>query len=112
MATIEGIGLVTAERLPSVLLSYQGQAVCLLDSAGTNVLVIEKSRRIGLTLPEQCGDQVIEGKTGVKIERAAALFNSLLCPGVRRLPFPGQYIVGAQSCSPRRTDGLGIHLFI
>lgn len=43
MATIEGVGLVTAERLPSVLLSYQGQAVGLLNSAGTNVLVIERA---------------------------------------------------------------------
>lgn len=49
MANIEGIGLVTAERLPSVLLSYQAKTVGLLDSAGTNVLVIEKSRRVGLT---------------------------------------------------------------
>lgn len=49
MANVEGIGLVSAQSLPHVLLSYQGTTVGLLDSAGTNVLVIEKSRRIGLT---------------------------------------------------------------
>ena len=31
------------------LLGYQQRAVGLLDTAGVNVLVIEKSRRIGLT---------------------------------------------------------------
>lgn len=35
--------------LPHVLLPYQQKAVGLLDTAGTNVLVIEKSRRIGMT---------------------------------------------------------------
>ncbi len=35
--------------LPKVLLPYQARAVSLLDSTGTNVLVVEKSRRIGLT---------------------------------------------------------------
>ncbi|MEX2480211.1 MAG: terminase family protein [Gammaproteobacteria bacterium] len=35
--------------LPDLLLPYQQRAVGLLDSAGTRVLVVEKSRRIGLT---------------------------------------------------------------
>jgi phage FluMu gp28-like protein len=35
--------------LPKVLLPYQADAVRLLDSASTRVLVVEKSRRIGLT---------------------------------------------------------------
>lgn len=35
--------------LPAVLLPYQAKGVGLLDSAGTHVLVIEKSRRIGFT---------------------------------------------------------------
>ncbi|WP_353429018.1 terminase large subunit domain-containing protein [Paracoccus denitrificans] len=35
--------------LPKVLLPYQARTVSLLESTGTNVLVIEKSRRIGLT---------------------------------------------------------------
>lgn len=35
--------------LPKVLLGYQGTTVELLNSASTGVLVIEKSRRIGLT---------------------------------------------------------------
>lgn len=35
--------------LPSVLLPYQQEAVRLLDAPGTEVLVVEKSRRIGLT---------------------------------------------------------------
>ena len=35
--------------LPSVLLPYQARTISLLESTGTNVLVIEKSRRIGLT---------------------------------------------------------------
>lgn len=35
--------------LPKVLLPYQARAVSLLDSVSTSVLVIEKSRRIGLT---------------------------------------------------------------
>lgn len=35
--------------LPAVLLSYQQDAVALLDTAGVNVLVVEKSRRIGYT---------------------------------------------------------------
>lgn len=35
--------------LPKVLLPYQARTISLLDSTGTNVLVIEKSRRIGLT---------------------------------------------------------------
>lgn len=35
--------------LPAVLLPYQQRAVGLLDSVGTQVLFIEKSRRIGLT---------------------------------------------------------------
>lgn len=35
--------------LPSVLLSYQQKSVALLDTVGVNVLVIEKSRRIGET---------------------------------------------------------------
>jgi len=48
-ANIAGIGLVTAASLPKVLLPYQGRALALLESAGTNVLVVEKSRRIGLT---------------------------------------------------------------
>ncbi len=48
-ATIAGIGTVTATSLPKVLLPYQGLTLSLLESAGTNVLVIEKSRRIGLT---------------------------------------------------------------
>jgi phage FluMu gp28-like protein len=41
--------LVAQVGLPKVLLPYQATAVSLLDSAGTNVLVVEKSRRIGLT---------------------------------------------------------------
>lgn len=35
--------------LPSVLMDYQAEAIRLLDTTGTNVLVIEKSRRIGFT---------------------------------------------------------------
>lgn len=35
--------------LPAVLLAYQGKAVHLLDTVNVNVLVIEKSRRVGLT---------------------------------------------------------------
>ncbi|MFN3971257.1 MAG: terminase large subunit domain-containing protein [Gemmobacter sp.] len=35
--------------LPKVLLPYQARAVSLLDSAATRVLVVEKSRRVGLT---------------------------------------------------------------
>ncbi|MDT9702019.1 terminase large subunit domain-containing protein, partial [Streptomyces sp. P17] len=35
--------------LPKVLLPYQAHTVRLLESAGTNVLVVEKSRRVGLT---------------------------------------------------------------
>lgn len=35
--------------LPKVLLRYQARTISLLESTGTNVLVIEKSRRIGLT---------------------------------------------------------------
>lgn len=35
--------------LPKVLLPYQAEAVRLLDTASTRVLVVEKSRRIGLT---------------------------------------------------------------
>lgn len=49
MSTIEGIGTITAEKLPSVLLPYQAKGVGLLDSASTRVLVVEKSRRIGFT---------------------------------------------------------------
>lgn len=49
VGTIAGIGLVTPATLPGVLLPYQGLTLQLLESAGTNVLVIEKSRRIGLT---------------------------------------------------------------
>ncbi|MEL7098279.1 MAG: terminase family protein [Pseudomonadota bacterium] len=36
-------------KLPAVLLPYQARAVGLLDSAATEVLFIEKSRRIGMT---------------------------------------------------------------
>ena len=46
-AHIAGIGAVTIERLPAVLLPYQAFTISLLDSC--SVLVIEKSRRIGLT---------------------------------------------------------------
>lgn len=35
--------------LPKALLPYQARTVRLLESTGTNVLVVEKSRRIGLT---------------------------------------------------------------
>ena len=35
--------------LPKVLLPYQARAVGLLESTATRVLVVEKSRRIGLT---------------------------------------------------------------
>lgn len=41
--------LVQESGLPAVLLPYQADVVGLLDSTGTHVLVIEKSRRIGLT---------------------------------------------------------------
>jgi len=41
--------LIDEVGLPEVLLPYQAKAVSLLDSAATQVLVIEKSRRIGLT---------------------------------------------------------------
>ena len=41
--------VVASVGLPAVLLPYQQRAVRLLDEAGTAVLVIEKSRRIGLT---------------------------------------------------------------
>lgn len=47
MAAIPQLAL--DEGLPSVLLPYQQRAVSLLDSAGTSVLIYEKSRRIGLT---------------------------------------------------------------
>ncbi|NCM96139.1 MAG: hypothetical protein GW948_02145 [Rhodobacterales bacterium] len=42
-AVIEQVGL------PKVLLPYQAQTVSLLESTATRVLVVEKSRRIGLT---------------------------------------------------------------
>lgn len=41
--------VIDAVGLPKVLLPYQQRAVSLLESTGTNVLVVEKSRRIGLT---------------------------------------------------------------
>lgn len=46
MTHVAGAG-VSVEKLPDVLLPYQGKAVGLLDSV--SVLVIEKSRRIGMT---------------------------------------------------------------
>lgn len=46
-AHIAGIGAVTAERLPGVLLAYQSKTIALLNTV--SVLVIEKSRRVGLT---------------------------------------------------------------
>ncbi len=49
MTHVAGAGQVSVEQLPNVLLSYQAEGVGLLDSAGTHVLVIEKSRRIGFT---------------------------------------------------------------
>jgi phage FluMu gp28-like protein len=46
----EAMPAVVAEvGLPKVLLPYQARAVRLLDDAATRVLVVEKSRRIGLT---------------------------------------------------------------
>jgi phage FluMu gp28-like protein len=39
----------TAPALPPVLLPYQARVVGLLDDSATRVLVVEKSRRIGLT---------------------------------------------------------------
>jgi phage FluMu gp28-like protein len=48
-ATIAGIGTVELVSLPKVLLPYQSRTIQLLESAGTSVLVVEKSRRIGLT---------------------------------------------------------------
>lgn len=46
----EAMPAVVAEvGLPKVLLPYQARAVSLLDNAATRVLVVEKSRRIGLT---------------------------------------------------------------
>lgn len=46
----QSIDRITAEvGLPSVLLGYQQRAVSLLDSASTQALFVEKSRRIGLT---------------------------------------------------------------
>jgi phage FluMu gp28-like protein len=42
-------GVVAEVGLPKVLLPYQARAVRLLDNASTRVLVVEKSRRIGLT---------------------------------------------------------------
>ncbi|MGZ9811273.1 terminase large subunit domain-containing protein [Pseudoroseicyclus sp. H15] len=42
-------GLVEEVGLPKVLLPYQQKTVGLLDSASTQVLFVEKSRRIGLT---------------------------------------------------------------
>ncbi|SFZ85991.1 Mu-like prophage FluMu protein gp28 [Devosia enhydra] len=48
MTHVEGGGLVTVDRLPKVLLTYQAEAVREL-MAGVSVLVVEKSRRIGLT---------------------------------------------------------------
>lgn len=48
MTTIAGAGLVTVERLPAVLLPYQARTIRELEN-GVSVLVIEKSRRIGLT---------------------------------------------------------------
>jgi len=48
-ASIAGVGQVDAVSLPKVLLRYQSRVLALLESAGTNVLVVEKSRRIGLT---------------------------------------------------------------
>lgn len=41
--------IVASVGLPAVLLGYQQRTVSLVDSVGTSVLVIEKSRRIGLT---------------------------------------------------------------
>ena len=35
--------------LPKVLLPYQARTISLLESTGTNVLILEKSRRIGMT---------------------------------------------------------------
>jgi len=48
-ATIAGIGTVELVSLPKVLLPYQSKTIGLLESVGTSVLVVEKSRRIGLT---------------------------------------------------------------
>ena len=46
----EALPAIAAEvGLPKVLLPYQQRTVSLLDSTGTNVLLVEKSRRIGLT---------------------------------------------------------------
>jgi phage FluMu gp28-like protein len=46
----EAMPAVVAEvGLPKVLLPYQARAVSLLDNIATRVLVVEKSRRIGLT---------------------------------------------------------------
>jgi phage FluMu gp28-like protein len=48
--SVSGIGdVIDQVGLPAALLPYQQKAVGLLDSAGTSVLVVEKSRRIGLT---------------------------------------------------------------
>ena len=50
IAHIQSVGGVDVARLPAVLLGYQAEAVGLLDSVSqTAVLVIEKSRRIGMT---------------------------------------------------------------
>ena len=45
--SIAGAGIVSVAELPKVLLPYQGLAVSLLNSA--SVLLVEKSRRVGLT---------------------------------------------------------------
>ena len=49
-AATEAMPAVIAEvGLPKVLLPYQARAVGLPESTSTRVLVVEKSRRIGLT---------------------------------------------------------------
>lgn len=48
-SVINGIGEITAESLPRVLLPYQAKGVGLLSSTAVRVLVVEKSRRIGYT---------------------------------------------------------------
>ncbi len=42
-------GVVAEVGLPAVLLPYQAEAIRILDAPDTRVLVVEKSRRIGLT---------------------------------------------------------------
>ncbi len=49
-AAVEAMpAVIDAVGLPKVLLPYQQRAVSLLESTGTNVLILEKSRRIGMT---------------------------------------------------------------